>query len=89
MGSKKGSVKLSETVDEFGFYNGHIIDWDGKYFRLNILPPLNEWKGETELTGYKPDTKAWIIYIDNMEYARVEHLELMKQNLARLLTGQV
>jgi hypothetical protein len=75
-------LKLSAEPDGFGFFYGWV-ERDGEHVRVDVLPPEHLWRGDLELEGHKPDPKAWVIYLDGEEFARVER----REDLAAVLLG--
>lgn len=74
-----GVVRLSAQPDGFGFYYGHV--WrDGTAVRVDVLPPASLWRGEIIMTDTKPDPKAWTVFFDGEEVARIER----REDLSRL-----
>jgi hypothetical protein len=67
-------LKLSAEPDGFGFFYGWA-ERDGERVRVDLLPPDHLWRGDIKLEGQMPDAKAWILYIDGQEFARVERRE--------------
>jgi hypothetical protein len=67
-------LKLSAELDGFGFFYGWA-ERDGERVRVNVLPPKHLWRGDIELETQKPDARAWILYLDGEEFARVERRE--------------
>jgi Flp pilus assembly pilin Flp len=75
-------LKLSAEPDGFGFFYGWV-ERDGEHVRVDVLPPQHLWRGDIKLEGHKPDPKAWVIYLDGEELARVER----REDLAAVLLG--
>ena len=68
-------LKLSAEPDGFGFFYGWA-ERTGERVRVDVLPPAHLWRGDIELEGQgKPDLKAWVIFVDGEELARVERRE--------------
>jgi hypothetical protein len=67
-------LKLSAEPDGFGFFYGWA-ERDGERVRVDVLPPDHLWRGDIKLEGQKPDAKAWIVYMNGEEFARVERRE--------------
>ena len=67
-------LKLSAEPDGFGFFYGWA-ERNGERVRVDVLPPAHLWRGDIELEEQKPDPKAWIIYLDGQEFARLERRE--------------
>jgi hypothetical protein len=68
------NLKLSDEPDGFGFFYG----WgyrNGKPVHVDILPPRDLWRGQISMSEQRPDPKAWIVYINGEEFARVERRE--------------
>src|SRR5450631_3366960 len=68
MGSKF-EMKLSSRQDGFGFYYGEARRGDRK-MRVDVLPPAALWHGDMKTV--EPDPRAWIVFFDGEEVARVE-----------------
>lgn len=73
-GPLKQDLKLSVEPDGFGFYYGWA-ERNGERVRVDVLPPEHLWRGDIKLEGQKPDPKAWVLYLDGEEFARVERRE--------------
>jgi hypothetical protein len=67
-------MKLSAEPDGFGFFYGWV-ERNGERVRVDVLPPEHLWRGDIKLKGQKPDPKAWVLYLDGEEFARVERRE--------------
>jgi hypothetical protein len=67
-------LKLSAEPDGFGFFYGWA-ERNGERVRVDVLPPDHLWRGDIKLDGQKPDPKAWVLYLDGEEFARVERRE--------------
>jgi hypothetical protein len=67
-------LKLSAEPDGFGFFYGWA-ERNGERVRVDVVPPAHLWSGDIKLEGQKPDPKAWILYLDGEEFARVERRE--------------
>jgi hypothetical protein len=68
-------LKLSAEPDGFGFFYG-CAERNGERVRVDVLPPAHLWPGDIELEGQgKPDLKAWIVFVDGEEFARLERRE--------------
>jgi hypothetical protein len=65
-------LKLSTSLDGFGFFYGWA-ERDGEHVRVDVLPPADLW--DIMLDGQKPDPKAWILYLNGEEFARLERRE--------------
>ena len=75
-------LKLSAEPDGFGFFYGWA-ERTGERVRVDVLPPAHLWHGDIELEGQgKPDLKAWVIFVDGEELARVERREDRQQSWA-------
>jgi hypothetical protein len=67
-------LKLSTSPDGFVFFYGWA-ERNGERVRVDVLPPAHLWSGDIMLEGQKPDPKAWVLYLDGEEFARVERRE--------------
>ena len=67
-------LKLSTEPDGFGFFYGWA-QRDGERVRVDVLPPDHLWRGDIKLEGQMPDPKAWVLYLNGEEFARVERRE--------------
>jgi hypothetical protein len=72
--------KLSALPDGYGFYYGWR-ERDGKREYVNVLPPRELWRGETQIPEYGPDPIAWKILLDGDEAARVDSREAVEERL--------
>jgi hypothetical protein len=70
----KHESKLSAKPDGFGFFYGWV-ERNGERVRVDVLPPDHLWRGDFKLKGQKPDPKAWVLYLNGEEVARVERRE--------------
>jgi hypothetical protein len=43
--------------------------------RVDVLPPEHLWRGDIKLEGQMPDPKAWVLFLDGQEFARIERRE--------------
>ena len=78
--------KLSDRQDGYGFYYGEARRGDRKV-NVNVLPPAALWAGDSMMDQYKPDPKAWVIYFDGEEVARVENQGDLPQIAQQALLG--
>ena len=62
-------LELKPEPDGFGFLYGHYIAADSTSYRIDVLPSAAEWRGDFKTV--EPDTKAWIVFADGNEIARV------------------
>jgi hypothetical protein len=67
-------LKLSAEPDGFGFYYGWA-ERNGEHVRVDVMPPEPLWRGDAKLAEAKPDPKAWTLYLNGEEFARVERRE--------------
>jgi hypothetical protein len=65
---------FSAEPDGFGFFYGWA-ERNGERVRVDVLPPDHLWRGDIKLEGQKPNSKAWALYLDGEEFARVERRE--------------
>jgi hypothetical protein len=75
-------LKLSAEPDGFGFFYGWAYR-NGKPVHVDVLPPRELWRGQMSISEQKPDPKAWIIYMNGEEFARVER----REDIARVIGG--
>src|SRR5215470_11264111 len=78
----KMRVRLSAEPDGFGFYYGWA-EKDGERVRVDVMPPASMWRGDIQMTDHKPDAKAWIVYADGEELARIGTLEEVTKALGQ------
>ena len=71
---KAERLQLSAEPDGFGFYYGWV-ERGGERVRVDVLPPDHLWRGDIKLERQKPDAKAWILYLNGQEFARIERRE--------------
>ena len=64
-------LTLKPRPDTYGFIYGTVEDESGQSHRVNIMPPLSEWRGDMKLPDYEPHAIDWVIYADDEEIARV------------------
>lgn len=75
---------LNKRPDGFGFVYG-VASRGDEVVRVNVLPPLAEWVGDTVLEGYEPEAGVWKVYADGELVARVEREELLADAMLPLL----
>jgi hypothetical protein len=67
-------LTLNPRPDGYGFL--YTSAWvNGEHVRIDILPPAHLWQGDVMLDNCKPDPKAWIVYMNGEQFARVERRE--------------
>ena len=80
------TFKLKSQPDGFGYLYGiHTAD-DGTTTRVDILPPLSQWRGDIKPSEIDPT--HWIIYADGDEIGRAESCAAITTILAGLLPPQ-
>jgi hypothetical protein len=57
-----------------GFFYGWA-ERDGEHVRVDVLPPAHLWAGDIMLEEHRPDPKAWTIFLNGEEFARLERRE--------------
>lgn len=77
-------LNLSDTQDGYGFFYGQALLGDFMC-HVNILPPADLCRGFRLIDGYVPDEKAWIVYANGEEIARVSSLDQVEVSLQTLL----
>lgn len=45
-------LQLNARPDGYGFLYGMARLTDGTRYRVNVLPPLGQWRGDVKLEGY-------------------------------------
>jgi hypothetical protein len=70
----KVTLRLSTEPDGFGFYYGWA-EKSGDQVRVDVMPPEHLWRGDIRMTDHRPDPKAWTVYADGEELARIGTLE--------------
>ena len=80
----KVQVDLKPMPDAHGFLYGEAVVGDTSY-RVNIMPPIAEWRGDAKLEGHVPHDTDWIIYIDGEEMARVQCYQDLAPFVRKLL----
>lgn len=75
---------LKDTPDGFGFIYGVYRDGEDSH-RVDILPPINHWNGDIQLSGYKPHKTDWILFIDGEEVARATSRSLLEHGCDKAL----
>ena len=73
--SDKTRLTLKDEPDGFGFIYGQYVDADGDVYRVDIMPPATEWRGDMKPSGHLPHPTDWVIHIDGEEIARVRRRE--------------
>lgn len=64
-------LALKPEPDCFGYIYGRLVDDDGDVYRLYVLPPASEWRGDMKSGDDHPHPTDWIVYLDGYEIARV------------------
>jgi hypothetical protein len=74
---------LKPMPDGFGYIYGiHTAD-DGTTTRVDILPPLSDWRGD--IKPGQIDPVQWILYADGVEIARVSR----RDDIATAVAGKL
>lgn len=68
-------LKLKPEPDGFGFLYGTVSDRHGTVHRVDIMPPVAEWRGDIKMAEHGPHATDWVVYADGMEIARVRRRE--------------
>lgn len=71
MPREKPQLSLKPEPDGFGFIYGTLITEEGEVYRVDIMPPANEWSGSMKPSGGLPHPTDWVIHLDGDEIARV------------------
>ena len=69
--SDKPCLELKSEPDGYGFIYGQVFAADGEVYRVDIMPPIAEWRGDFKLDGCLPHATDWVVYLDGVEIARV------------------
>ena len=67
----KPLLALKSEPDGYGFIYGQVFAADGEVYRVDIMPPIAEWRGDFKLDDYPPHATDWVVYLDGVEIARV------------------
>ena len=65
------ALTMKPMPDGFGFVYGEYVDADGNHWRVNIMPPLPDWRGDMKMgPPYGPHATDWVVYLNDEEIAR-------------------
>ena len=64
-------LELKSEPDGYGFIYGQMFAADGDVYRVDIMPPIADWRGDHKLDGCQPHDTDWVVYLDGVEIARV------------------
>ena len=78
-------LALTSRPDTYGFIYGTVEDDAGQSHRVNIMPPVSEWRGDTKLPSYEPHATEWVIYADGEEIAHVAKRDDLETIIAQHL----
>ncbi len=78
-------LTLKPEPDGLGYIYGTLIDDDGEVYRVNVLPPAPQWRGDLKPGDGLPHPTDWIVYLDGDEIARVSRREDIDTAVAGLL----
>lgn len=82
----KVRLELKPEPDGFGYVYGQVFAPDGNVYRVDIMPPIAEWRGGIKLSGQgAPHATDWVIYMNGEEIARVSK----RGDIAPALTPQL
>jgi hypothetical protein len=59
-----------------------LVREEREQVRVDVLPPAGQWRGD--MRSVEPDAKAWMVYFNGEEFARVER----RDDVAAALLGQ-
>lgn len=77
-------LELKPMPDGFGYLYGQVFTPDGNAIRVDILPPVAEWRGDIKPGPDTPHPTDWIVYANGDEIARVTRREDLQSALADL-----
>lgn len=77
-------IAMKPVCDGFGFFYGEAYSESGDdSWRIDIMPPIDEWCGDTMLDGKgKPHKTQWVGYVDGNEIARALTRRDLEQKIA-------
>lgn len=75
MSDERHRLVLRPEPDGFGFIYGQLIVGDDEVYRVDIMPPAAEWRGDMKPSGQLPHPTDWVIHLDGDEIARVRRRE--------------
>ncbi len=84
--TQKIKLRLSNMPDNYGFYYGTVEDLQGSIRQVNVLPPTDQWTGQTRLDNYQPDPCQWSIYLDGELVAKAKKVEQIEMVIADTLS---
>ena len=71
MSDDKPRLDLKSEPDGFGFIYGRLVAADGEVYRVDIMPPASEWRGDMKPSATLPHPTDWVVHLDGAEIARV------------------
>ena len=74
------ALDLKSQPDGLGYLYGTYRDTNGDSYRIDILPPAADWRGDMKPGAVDPT--HWIIYVDGEEIGRVTR----RADIATILT---
>ncbi len=77
---------LNSEPDGFGFIYGQLVAADGESYRVDIMPPADQWRGDMKPSDGLPHPTDWIVHLDGEEIARVRRREDIADAAAQRLT---
>ena len=80
----KPRLQLKPEPDGYGYLYGQVLAPDGGVYRVDIMPPVPHWRGDTKLGPDLPHPTDWIVFVDGDEIARVARREDLEGTLATL-----
>jgi hypothetical protein len=85
----KVRVDIKPRPDGYGYLYGEAVADNGERCRVDIMPPLPEWRGDTMLDGLgRPHATDWVVYRDGEEIARVTRIEDLAASIAPKLIAR-
>ena len=86
MSHARVQLEIKPEPDGFGFLYGRLTTVDGDIFRVDIIPPVSEWRGDIKMKDLPPHPTDWVVFLDGEEIARVRRREDLTHGIARALT---
>lgn len=83
--SDKTRLTLKDEPDGFGFIYGQYVDADGDAYRVDIMPPATDWRGDMRPSKELPHPTDWVVHLDGEEMARVRRRDDIAAAVARRL----
>jgi hypothetical protein len=77
---------LKPEPDGFGFLYGELVAGDGEAYRVDIMPPATEWRGDMKPSDRLPHPTDWVVHLDGEEIARVRRREDIDGAVQRRIT---